>query len=114
MRAGGTSVEGTAGNTGIGLSLVANDMGFKTVILIPETQSQEKKDALMLYGATRAYANDAEVAVETAKQALAKAQRVFGADSINGIETATYLGQLCSNVRRYRDSAEIPDEAMAR
>src|SRR5262249_11987193 len=41
----------TAGNTGIGLSLVANAMGFKTVIVIPETQSQEKKDALTLNGA---------------------------------------------------------------
>jgi cysteine synthase A len=51
LRPGGTIVEGTAGNTGIGLSLVANAMGFKTVILIPETQSQEKKDALTLYGA---------------------------------------------------------------
>jgi len=48
---GGTIVEGTAGNTGIGLALVANAMGFKTVIVIPETQSQEKKDALRLYGA---------------------------------------------------------------
>ena len=51
LRAGGTIVEGTAGNTGIGLSLVANAMGFKTVIVIPETQAQEKKDALTLYGA---------------------------------------------------------------
>jgi cysteine synthase len=48
---GGTIVEGTAGNTGIGLALVANALGFKTVILIPDTQSQEKKDALRLYGA---------------------------------------------------------------
>jgi cysteine synthase A len=48
---GGTIVEGTAGNTGIGLTLVANAMGFKSVIVIPETQSQEKKDALRLYGA---------------------------------------------------------------
>src|SRR5690606_15722029 len=48
---GGTIVEGTAGNTGIGLSMVANAMGFKSVIVIPETQSQEKKDALRLYGA---------------------------------------------------------------
>jgi cysteine synthase A len=51
LRPGGTIVEGTAGNTGIGLSLVANAMGFKSVIVIPETQSQEKKDALSLYGA---------------------------------------------------------------
>ncbi len=51
LRPGGTIVEGTAGNTGIGLSLVANAMGFRTVIVIPETQSQEKKDALALNGA---------------------------------------------------------------
>lgn len=51
LRPGGTIVEGTAGNTGIGLALVANAMGFRTVIVIPETQSQEKKDALRLYGA---------------------------------------------------------------
>ncbi len=51
LRPGGTIVEGTAGNTGIGLSMVANSMGFKTVIVIPETQSQEKKDALRLNGA---------------------------------------------------------------
>lgn len=48
---GGTIVEGTAGNTGIGLALVANAMGFKSVIVIPETQSQEKKDAIRLAGA---------------------------------------------------------------
>ncbi len=51
LRPGGTIVEGTAGNTGIGLALVANAMGFKSVIVIPQTQSQEKKDALRLYGA---------------------------------------------------------------
>jgi cysteine synthase A len=42
LREGGTIVEGTAGNTGIGLALVGNAMGFKTVIVIPETQSEEK------------------------------------------------------------------------
>ncbi len=51
LRPGGTIVEGTAGNTGIGLSLVASAMGFKTVIVIPETQSREKKDTLRLMGA---------------------------------------------------------------
>jgi cysteine synthase len=51
LKPGGTIVEGTAGNTGIGLTLVANALGFKSVIVIPETQSQEKKDALRLYGA---------------------------------------------------------------
>ena len=48
---GGTIVEGTAGNTGIGLALVGASMGFKTVIVIPETQSEEKKDMLRLAGA---------------------------------------------------------------
>ena len=48
---GGVVVEGTAGNTGIGLALVGNAMGFRTVIVIPETQSQEKKDTLRLCGA---------------------------------------------------------------
>jgi cysteine synthase len=52
LEPGGTIVEGTAGNTGIGLALVANAMGYKTVIVIPETQSQEKKDALRQMGAT--------------------------------------------------------------
>ena len=51
LKPGGTIVEGTAGNTGIGLALVANAMGFKTVIVIPATQSQEKKDMLRLQGA---------------------------------------------------------------
>jgi cysteine synthase A len=46
LRPGGTIVEGTAGNTGIGLALVGAAMGFKTVIVIPETQSQEKKDMI--------------------------------------------------------------------
>ena len=51
LRPGGVIVEGTAGNTGIGLALVGNAMGFRTVIVIPETQSQEKKDTLRLCGA---------------------------------------------------------------
>src|SRR5688572_5087949 len=51
LRGGGVIVEGTAGNTGIGLALVGNALGYRCVIVIPETQSQEKKDALRLYGA---------------------------------------------------------------
>lgn len=51
LQPGGTIVEGTAGNTGIGLALVGAALGFKTVIVIPETQSQEKKDMLRLAGA---------------------------------------------------------------
>jgi len=52
LRPGGVIVEGTAGNTGIGLTLVGNARGYRTVIVIPETQSQEKKDTLRLGGAT--------------------------------------------------------------
>src|SRR5215467_2440903 len=51
LRPGGVIVEGTAGNTGIGLALVGNALGFRSVIVIPDTQSQEKKDALRICGA---------------------------------------------------------------
>jgi cysteine synthase A len=51
LRRGGLIVEGTAGNTGIGLALVGNALGYRTMIVIPETQSQEKKDTLRLCGA---------------------------------------------------------------
>lgn len=51
LKPGGTIVEGTAGNTGIGIALIANALGYKSVIVMPETQSQEKKDTLRLFGA---------------------------------------------------------------
>ena len=51
LQRGGTIVEGTAGNTGIGLTAVANARGYKSVIVIPETQTREKKDALRQMGA---------------------------------------------------------------
>ncbi len=51
LQPGGTIVEGTAGNTGIGIALVANALGYRSVIVIPDTQSQEKKDTLRLMGA---------------------------------------------------------------
>lgn len=51
LRPGGVIVEGTAGNTGIGIALVANARGYRSVIVMPETQSQEKKDMLQLCGA---------------------------------------------------------------
>ncbi|MEF2072448.1 cysteine synthase A [Consotaella aegiceratis] len=51
LHPGGIIVEGTAGNTGIGLAMVANALGYRTVIVIPETQSEEKKAALRLFGA---------------------------------------------------------------
>ena len=52
LKRGGLIVEGSAGNTGIGLALVGNALGYRTLIVIPETQSLEKKDALRLAGAT--------------------------------------------------------------
>jgi len=52
LKPGGTIVEGTAGNTGIGLTLVANALGYKSIIVIPRTQTQEKKDTLRQAGAT--------------------------------------------------------------
>src|SRR3989338_2454377 len=51
LRPGGRIVEGTAGNTGIGLAMVASALGYRTTIVIPRTQSQEKKDAIRLAGA---------------------------------------------------------------
>jgi len=51
LKPGGVIVEGTAGNTGIGLAMVANALGYRTLIVIPDTQSQEKKDMLRLCGA---------------------------------------------------------------
>ena len=51
LKPGGVIVEGTAGNTGIGLALVGNALGYKTMIVMPETQSQEKKDTLRALGA---------------------------------------------------------------
>src|ERR671925_783053 len=51
LRPGGVVVEGTAGNTGIGLALVGNARGYRTVIVLPDTQSREKKDMLRLCGA---------------------------------------------------------------
>ncbi|MEO8673445.1 MAG: serine/threonine-protein kinase [Tahibacter sp.] len=78
------------------------------------SDSEESVSALMLYGVTRAYAGDADRAIEISLKALHKAQRVFGADSTNGIETATFLGQICSNLHRYRESAAILDEATTR
>jgi serine/threonine-protein kinase len=85
--------------------------------LVPAMLASDTEPALsglMLYGATRAYAGDTERAATIAQQALTKAQRVFGADSVNGISTATYLGQLCSSIGRYHEAEKILDEAIAR
>jgi serine/threonine-protein kinase len=85
--------------------------------LVPAMLASDTEAALsglMLYGATRAYAGDTERAAAIAQQALAKGQRVFGADSVNGVSTATYLGQLCSSIGRYHEAETILDEAIAR
>jgi len=85
--------------------------------LVPVMLASDTEDALsglMLYGATRAYAGDTEGAAAIAQQAMAKAQRVFGADSVNGIATASWLGQLCSSIGRYREAAAILDESITR
>jgi len=85
--------------------------------LVPAMLASDTEAALsglMLYGATRAYAGDTDRAAAIARQALTKGQRVFGADSVNGISTATYLGQLCSSIGRYHEAESILDEAIAR
>ena len=82
--------------------------------VIESVDTEGSVSALMLYGATRAYMGDSATAAALARQALAKAQRVFGPDSPDAIETATYLGQLCSSLHRYRDSEAILEETMAR
>src|SRR3546814_1198307 len=80
LRRGGTIVEGTAGNTGIGLTLVANALGYRTVIVIPETQTPEKKDMLRLVGAevvevpAVVYSNENNYVKMTARLARAQAQ----------------------------------------
>lgn len=70
--------------------------------------------ALILYAATRAYANDADRAVAVGQQALGKAQRVFGADSIDSVSTGAFLGQVFSKLNRYADAEPILAEAIAR
>jgi cysteine synthase A len=103
LKPGGLIVEGTAGNTGIGLALVARARGYRTIIVIPDTQSQEKKDALKLAGATlievpaKPYSdpdNYQHVARRLADQ-LARSERdgVLFADQWNNLENrnAHYL-----------------------
>ena len=81
LKPGGVIVEGTAGNTGIGLALVGNALGFRTVIVIPDTQSQEKKDTLRLCGAELVevpavpYSNP-----EQLREGLRPARRAIGED----------------------------------
>ncbi len=69
---------------------------------------------LMLYSSTRLYIGDHDTAVSVAQQALNKAQRVFGPDSPASLATQTYVGQLCSNLRRYGESEQVLEDAVAR
>ena len=79
LRPGGVIVEGTAGNTGIGLALVGNAMGFRSVIVIPETQSKEKKDTLRLCGAeSDRSAGRAVFEPEQLRKNFRSARRAFG------------------------------------
>jgi len=85
--------------------------------VLPQLLAQESEPAvsgLMLLGATRAYSGHADEAVTIAQQAARKAERVFGADSVNAVETLTYLGQLCAQVHRYRESIALLEPAVAR
>ncbi|MEP6483932.1 MAG: protein kinase [Rudaea sp.] len=84
---------------------------------LPQLQAQDSEPAvsgLMLLGATRASSGDATQAVSIALQAAHKAERVFGPDSVNTIETLTYLGQLCAQLRRYRESVALLEPVIAR
>ena len=82
--------------------------------LLLSQDSEGAVSGLMLLGATRAYGGHADEAVAIAQQAARKAERVFGADSVNGIETLTYLGQLCTQVHRYREGIALLEPAIAR
>ena len=82
LRPGGVIVEGTAGNTGIGLALVANALGFRTVIVIPDTQSQEKKDTLRLAGAELVEVPGGPLSrPEQLREGLRAARRATGEDA---------------------------------
>lgn len=74
LKPGGTIVEGTAGNTGIGLTLLANALGYKSIVVMPNTMSQEKQDMLELYGAD--LRTVAAVAYTDEKHYIHRAQRL--------------------------------------
>ncbi len=90
LKPGGTIVEGTAGNTGIGLALVANALGYKTIIVMPETQSQEKKDTLRALGAelvlvpAAPYANPGHF-VHTSRRIAEETQNAVWANQFDNI-----------------------------
>ena len=104
LEPGGVIVEGTAGNTGIGLALVGNALGFRSVIVIPETQSQEKKDTLRLCGAELVevpavpYSNP-----EQLREALRPARRATGEEREERRDLGQPVRQCRQPARPHRD-----------
>lgn len=90
LKPGGTIVEGTAGNTGIGIALVANALGYKTIIVMPETQSREKMDTLRALGAelvlvpAAPYANPGHF-VHTSRRIAGETQNAIWANQFDNI-----------------------------
>ena len=98
LKPGGTIVEGTAGNTGIGLALVANAKGYKTIIVMPETQSREKMDTLRALGADL-------VTVPAAPSSHARAPAIAAAFSVsslraNGVPAAVFAFRVAGSRAR--------------
>lgn len=81
---------------------------------IDDVDTEGAVSALMLYAATRAYAEDADRAVETGHRALEKSRRVFGADSINSVSAAAFLGQVFGKLHRYADGEILLTDAITR
>ncbi|PKU25861.1 cysteine synthase A [Telmatospirillum siberiense] len=116
LKPGGVIVEGTAGNTGIGLALVGNALGYRTVIVMPETQSQEKKDMLRLCGAdlrlvpALPYANPGNYVRYS--EALAKE---MAATEPNGVLWANQFDNQANRTGHYRTTGpEIWDQTGGR
>ena len=105
LKPGGVIVEGTAGNTGIGLSLVSNARGYSTVIIIPETQSQEKKDMLRLCGAQliEVPAVPFKDPKNYVRQAERKAKELAGTEQ-NGVLYANQWDNTSNRMGHYRST----------
>jgi cysteine synthase len=111
LKPGGVIVEGTAGNTGIGLTIVGNAKGYRTVIVVPETQSQEKKDLLRLLGADLREVK--AVAAADPNHYVKFSQRL--ADELNGKEAngAIWANQFDNRANRDGHARETAEEIWA-
>jgi len=98
----------------LGLSGDADRLMLEIEPTLLAQDSEAAVSGLMLLGATQASAEKPDAAVAIGRAATAKAARVFGADSIDGLSTATFFGQLCVQLRRYRDAVALLDPALAR